>query len=50
MTRRKVLKANVSRMWCGVMKRVGSGQHMYRCRDCRRVERIYWAAIRRQSA
>ena len=57
MTRRKVLKANVSRVWCGVMLRrnpkgsgLNGGTQMRTCNNSRRVKRIYWAAIRRQSA
>ena len=42
---RKAPTVNVARVWCGVMPRVGSGNHMYRCRDCRRVRRTYWAGF-----
>lgn len=45
MTYRKAPTANVAPVWCGVMPRVGSGNHMYRCRDCRRVRRTYWAGF-----
>ncbi len=50
--RRKVLKANVSRVWCGVMKRrnpkgsgLNGGTHMRTCRDCRDRRRAYWAGF-----
>ena len=37
---------NKARVWCGVMPRVGSKRHMWECRKCERVRRLYWQAIR----
>lgn len=45
----KVPKLNIARVWCGVMPRVGSKNHMRFCQDCRRVRRLYWRVVREQS-
>lgn len=46
----RVERRNVALVWCGVMRRVGSKQHMRTCKECRAVKRRYWQAVRMQSA
>lgn len=41
-----IVRRHVAKVWCGVMPRKGSGQHMRTCQDCRRVKARYWWAVK----
>jgi ribosomal protein L36 len=43
-------RRNVAYVWCGVMPRVGSKQHMRYCPDCRAVKRRYWKLVDSQGS
>ena len=41
-----IVRRHVASVWCGVMLRKGSGNHMRYCQDCRAVKVRYWKVLK----